>query len=61
VEKALVPRLQPGDVVGWDNWKPHQNPEVIQAIQAVGARVEPLPPWSPDKTPIEALLSKVKT
>jgi transposase len=61
VEQALVPQLRQGDVVVWDNLKPHQNPQVIQAIQAVGARVEPLPPWSPDKTPIEELFSKVKT
>jgi transposase len=61
VEQALVPQLQQGDVVVWDNLKPHQNPQVVQAIEAVGARVEPLPPWSPDKTPIEELFSKVKT
>jgi transposase len=61
VEQALVPQLQPGDVVLWDNLKPHKNPQVVQAIQAVGARVEPLPPWSADKTPIEELFSKAKT
>jgi transposase len=61
VEQALAPRLRQGDVVVWDNLKPHQNPRVIEAIQAVGARVEPLPPWSPDKTPIEESFSKVKT
>lgn len=61
VEQALVPQLQPGDVVVWDNLQPHKNPQVVEAIEAVGARVEPLPPWSPDKTPIEEMFSKVKT
>lgn len=61
VEQVLVPQLQEGDVVVWDNLRPHKNPQVVEAIQAVGARVEPLPPWSPDKTPIEELFSKVKT
>lgn len=60
VEQALVPQLRKGDVVVWDNLQPHKNPHVVEAIQAVGARVEPLPPWSPDKTPIEELFSKVK-
>jgi transposase len=61
VEQALVPQLHAGDVVVWDNLKPHKNPQVVEAIEAVGARVEPLPPWSPDKAPIEELFSKVKT
>ena len=61
VEQALVPQLREGDVVVWDNLQPHKNLQVIEAIQAVGARVEPLPPWSPDKSPIEEMFSKVKT
>ena len=61
VEQALVPQLREDDVVVWDNLQPHKNPQVVEAIQAVGARVEPLPPWSPDKSPIEEMFSKVKT
>ena len=60
VEEVLVPELKPGDVVIWDNLKPHQSEEAIEAVEAVGARVVPLPPWSPDLTPIEEMISKVK-
>ena len=60
VEDVLVPELKPGDVVIWDNLKPHQSEEAIRAVEAAGACVEPLPPWSPDLTPIEEMVSKVK-
>src|SRR4051812_30332479 len=60
VEQVLVPELRPGDVVIWDNLKPHQSEEAIEAIEAAGAEVVPLPPWSPDLTPIEEMFSKVK-
>jgi transposase len=60
VQEVLVPQLQAGDVVVWDNLQPHKNADVIAAIEAVGARVVPLPPYSPDETPIEELFSKVK-
>jgi transposase len=57
VAEVLVPELRPGDVVIWDNIKPHQSEE---AVEAAGARVVPLPPYSPDLTPIEEMFSKVK-
>lgn len=60
VPEVLVPELRPGDVVVWDNLQPHKNAQVIAAIQAAGARVEPLPVYSPDLTPVEELGSKVK-
>jgi transposase len=47
--------------VVWDNLAPHKNSAVIAAVQATGARVEPLPPYSPDETPIEEMFSKAKT
>ncbi len=60
VQEALVPHLQKGDVVVLDNLQPHKNPAVRHAIEAVGARVEPLPVYSPDLTPIEEMFSKTK-
>jgi transposase len=60
VEEMLVPQLCPGDVVIWDNLKPHQDEQVRRAVEQAGATVEPLPPWSPDLTPIEKMWSKVK-
>jgi transposase len=60
VEEVLVAELKPGDVVIWDNLKPHQSEEAVEAIEAAGAEVVPLPPYSPDLTPIEEMISKVK-
>src|SRR5262249_15039259 len=60
VEDVLVPELKPGDVVVWDNLKPHPSEEAVEAVEGAGARVVPLPPWSPDRTPIAAMVSKVK-
>src|SRR3954453_8333559 len=45
VEEVLVPEWRPNDVVVGDNLKPHQSEE---AIEAAGAEVVPLPPYSPD-------------
>jgi transposase len=60
VEQVLVPELRPEDVVIWDNLKPHQAQAVVAAVERGGARVVPLPPSSPDLTPIEEMYSKVK-
>jgi transposase len=60
VEQVLVPALRPGDVVVFDNLKSHLSPAVFEAIGSAGARVLPLPPYSPDYTPIEEMFSKFK-
>ena len=60
VEDSLVPVLKPGDVVVFDNLRAHHRPEVYVAIERAGASVLPLPPYSPDLTPIEEMFSKVK-
>lgn len=60
VEKVLLPTLQPGDVVIWDNLSAHKSVAARAAVESVGATVQPLPPYSPDETPIEELFSKTK-
>src|SRR5204863_941529 len=60
VQEALVPELREGDVVVFDNLQAHKNRAVTAAIEAAGARVEPLPVYSPDLTPIEEMFSKLK-
>src|SRR3954464_10832707 len=53
VEQVLVPALHRGDVVVFDNLSSHLSPEVFEAIERAGASVLPLPPYSPDFSPIE--------
>lgn len=60
VEQALGPTLRPGEVVVMDNLSPHKTKGVQEAIEAAGAMVRYLPPYSPDFNPIESMWSKVK-
>lgn len=60
VDQVLVPTLHEGDVVIFDNLKPHLAPGVAAAIERAGAGVLSLPPYSPDYTPMEPMYSKVK-
>jgi transposase len=60
VEDVLIPELSPGDVVIWDNLSSHQSEEAAEAVAEAGADLVPLPPWSPDLTPIEEMVSKIK-
>lgn len=60
VEQILVPTLRPGDVVVLDNLAVHKQPEVRAAIEAVGAQLRFLPPYSPDFNPIEQAFAKLK-
>jgi transposase len=60
VEQALVPTLRPGDVVVLDNLSAHKVKGVRAAIQAAGAALLYLPPYSPDLNPIELAFAKLK-
>lgn len=60
VAQALVPELQPGDIVVMDNLSSHKGPAVRALIEAAGARLLYLPPYSPDFNPIGNLFAKVK-
>ena len=60
VDQVLVPELRPGDVVVFDNLKPHLSRHVAESIERAGATVLPLPPYSSDYDPIEELWSKFK-
>lgn len=60
VDDVLVPTLKPGDVVVWDNLNVHKSAEARAAIEAAGAEVLFLPPYSPDMNPIEKMWSKIK-
>lgn len=60
VREFLCPTLSPGDLVVWDNLSSHQVAGVREAIEAVGAVLMPLPPYSPDFNPIEQLFAKLK-
>ena len=60
VEHVLVPELQPGDVVIMDNLSVHKGAAIRQAIEAAGAKLLFLPPYSPDFNPIEQAFAKLK-
>ena len=60
VKQGLAPCLRRDDVVILDNLATHKVAGVREAIEGAGARLEYLPPYSPDFNPIENLWSKVK-
>lgn len=61
VEQMLAPQLRPGDIVVMDNLGSHKVAGVEEAIQAAGAQLRYLPPYSPDLNPIEQVFAKLKT
>jgi transposase len=60
VDQVLVPTLRPGDVVVLDNLAVHRDPAARAAIEATGAQLRFLPPYSPDFNPIEQVFAKLK-
>lgn len=60
VEQMLAPELRPGDIVVMDNLGSHKVHGVRQAVEAAGATLRYLPPYSPDFNPIEQVFAKLK-
>ena len=60
VKQGLVPTLKRGDIVAMDNLPVHRVAGVEEAIEAAGATLLYLPPYSPDLNPIELAFSKLK-
>lgn len=60
LKETLIPTLHSGDIVVMDNLRTHHMQAVGELLQASGAEVLYLPPYSPDLNPIEKLWSKVK-
>jgi transposase len=60
LKQCLVPTLKRGDVVIMDNLPVHKAPGVREMIEAAGATLLYLPPYSPDLNPIEQAFSKLK-
>src|SRR5205807_10015604 len=60
VDQILVPTLQAGDIVVMDNLASHKVEGVRARIEATGAQLWYLPPYSPDRNPIELCFAKLK-
>jgi transposase len=61
IVRCLLPNLWEGACVIMDNASIHKEEELRPLIESVGARLEFLPPYSPDFSPIENCWSKVKS
>ena len=61
VRSQLLPTLRRGDIVVMDNLSAHTGETIRQLIEAQGARLQFLPPYSSDFNPIELCWSKIKT
>jgi transposase len=61
IEQCVVPTLEPDDLLFMDNLSAHKVAGIETLIEACGAHLIYLPPYSPDFNPIELAWSKVKT
>jgi transposase len=61
VEECLAPSLKKGDVVIMDNLSSHKVEGLREIVEERGARIEYLPPYSPDLNPVENMWSKIKS
>jgi len=60
VREILMPTLAAGDIVVMDHLPSHKVDGVQELLEATGATVQYLPPYSPDFNPIEQAFSKLK-
>lgn len=60
LQQCLVPTLLPGEIVSMDNLPAHKVARVRETIEATGAKLRLLPPYSPDLNPIEQSFAKLK-
>ena len=60
IDQLVVPILRPGDIVVMDNLPSHKVVGIREAIEAAGAELRYLPPYSPDLNPIEQFFAKLK-
>lgn len=60
IDAFLVPTLKPGDIVILDNLSAHKLAGIRKAVEAAGAELWYLPPYSPDLNPIEQAFAKLK-
>ena len=60
IEQFVVPTLRPGEIVVMDNLASHKVAGIREAIEATGAELRYLPPYSPDLNPIEQAFAKLK-
>ena len=60
LEQCLVPTLSPGEIVMMDNLPAHKVEGVCETIEATGATLRRLPPYSPDLNPIEQSFAKLQ-
>jgi transposase len=61
IEQYLVPQLWSGAVVVMDNLPAHKKASIVPMIEAIGARIICLSPYSPDFNPIECWWSQLKS
>jgi transposase len=60
MKQILIPELEPGQTIIWDNARFHQSPKIKALLESVDCKLLFLPPYSPDLNPIEKWWAKLK-
>jgi len=61
ISQFVVPKLKPYDILMLDGLSVHKVKGIAEMVEAVGANVVYLPPYSPDLNPIETVWSEIKS